>query len=237
MQIYKEWFIKFNFPNENDKPYKINNGKFKETEIGKIPKKWEIDYLGSKKTSKIIKSGINNFKDKKIYLATADVDDDIIINKDTLITKNDKPSRANMQPIENSIWFAKMKDSRKIIMVDKNSYDLINHTIFSTGFCGLECFKNSFYYLYSFILSKKFDTMKNTYCNGTTMQAINTKNIKQIKFVLPTANILNEYNELVKPLFDKINENKKEIEKLTKLRDILLPKLMSGEIDVSSIEI
>ena len=43
----------------------------------------------------------------------------IITSNDTLITMDDKPSRANMQPISNSIWFAKMIDSKKLIMVDE----------------------------------------------------------------------------------------------------------------------
>ena len=51
----------------------------------------------------IIKSGINYFDSTKIYLDTASVDDDNIISKDYIITINEKPSRANMQPIPNSV--------------------------------------------------------------------------------------------------------------------------------------
>ena len=169
------------------------------------------------------------------YVATADVDNSIITSNDTLITMNDKPSRANMQPIAKSIWFAKMIDSRKLIMIDDYCSDLLNNYIFSTGFCGLKCVDKYFYYLLAFLLTDAFDVMKNNFCTGTTMQAINNKDTKLIEFVLPDDNIINQFNVIAKPMFKKIYYNRLEIKKLQKLRDTLLPKLMSGEIDVSKI--
>ncbi|WP_413828861.1 restriction endonuclease subunit S, partial [Methanobrevibacter sp. UBA412] len=234
--IFKNWFVNFNFLNNLNELYS-NSGVFKDSELGKIPVDWSIDFLGSKKVSSIINSGIKDFEGSKIYLATADVENSSIVDNNNLITIDKKPSRANMQPIPKSIWFAKMKDSRKLIKVDEYSKDLINNYIFSTGFCGLSCNDNAFYYLWSFILSKAFDEMKNVYCNGTTMQAINNTNVKNIKFILPDEKTLLKFNQIVFPLFKQIDINNKEIEKLTAIRDILLPKLMSGEIDVSQIEV
>lgn len=54
---------------------------------------------------------------------------------------------------------------------------------------------------------------------------------------LPNKYIIDEFNELCKPIFKTIITNKYENEQLANLRDTLLPKLMSGEIDVSNIEI
>lgn len=232
-EIYKKWFINFEFPNEEGKSYKSYEGTFEEIDGELIPTNWTIDYLGSGISTIIIGSGIDYF-DEKIYLATADVEEDIIINKNTYITFENKPSRANMQPIPKSVWFAKMKDSRKLIMVDDNS-PLLDSTIFSRGFCGLKCVNESFYYIWSYLLTKEFDTMKNNFCTGTTMEAINNKDVKKITFVLPKKEVLKKYNSYVKPLFNIINSNNEEIDKLSRLRDTLLPKLMSGEIDVSGI--
>ncbi|MDR2874060.1 MAG: hypothetical protein LBV42_04920 [Methanobrevibacter sp.] len=78
-----------------------------------------------------------------------------------------------------------MKDSRKLIMVDDYSTDLINDYIFSTGFSDLKCSRKSFYYIWSFLLTEKFDDMKNNLSLGTTMQAINNKNVKNIKIIDP----------------------------------------------------
>ena len=224
LRIFDSWFLKFELSNE-----------FSDSKLGLIPKGWKIDYLGSKKSCSIIKSGIDEFDNSKIYIATADVDNSIITSNDTLITMDDKPSRANMQPISNSIWFAKMIDSKKLIMVDEYCNDLLNNYIFSTGFCGLKCVDKYFYYLWTFLLTDVFDVMKNNFCTGTTMQAINNKDTKLIEFVLPDDKTITQFNSIAKPMFKKIYYNNREIKKLQRLRDTLLPKLMSGEIDVSKI--
>ena len=224
LEIFNSWFFKFELSTE-----------FIDSSLGVIPKGWNVDYLGSKKSCSIIGSGIDDFNHSKIYIATADVDNSIITNNETLITFEDKPSRANMQPVEKSIWFAKMIDSRKLIMVDNYCYELLNNYIFSTGFCGLKCKDEYFYYLWTFLLSDTFDTIKNNFCTGTTMQAINNKDTKLIEFVLPDNELLSKFNNIAEPIYQKIYYNNLEINKLQKLRDILLPKLMSGEIDVSKI--
>lgn len=224
LRIFDSWFLKFELSNE-----------FSDSKLGLIPKGWKIDYLGSKKSCSIIKSGIDEFDNSKIYIATADVDNSIITSNDTLITMDDKPSRANMQPISNSIWFAKMIDSKKLIMVDEYCNDLLNNYIFSTGFCGLKCVDKYFYYLWTFLLTDVFDVMKNNFCTGTTMQAINNKDTKLIEFVLPDDKTITQFNSIAKPMFKKIYYNNLEIKKLQRLRDTLLPKLMSGEIDVSEV--
>ena len=224
LKIFDSWFFKFELSTE-----------FIDSSLGLIPKGWSVDYLGSKKSCSIIGSGINDFNHSKIYIATADVDNSIITNNETLITFEDKPSRANMQPVKKSIWFAKMIDSRKLIMVDDYCYELLNNYIFSTGFCGLKCKDEYFYYLWTFLLSDTFDTIKNNFCTGTTMQAINNKDTKLIEYVLPDNELLSKFNNIAEPMYQEIYYNNLEINKLQKLRDTLLPKLMSGEIDVSKI--
>ena len=224
LEIFDRWFVKFELSDE-----------LKSSKLGLIPKGWDIDYLGSKKSCTIIGSGIRNFEDSKIYIATADVDNSIITYNENLITMEDKPSRANMQPVPKSIWFAKMIDSRKLIMVDEYSSELLDNYIFSTGFCGLKCVDKYFYYFWTFLLTDAFNTMKNNFCTGTTMQAINNKDTKLIEFVLPDDNLLSQFNSIAEPIFKEIYYNNNEIKKLQNLRDILLPKLMSGEIDVAEI--
>lgn len=202
-----------------------------------IPSKWEIKSLGDCSLSKIIGSGIERFNGVKYYVATADIVNSELNNNLTMITMDDKPSRANMQPIPKSVWFAKMKDSRKLIMVDEYSQDIINDYIFSTGFAGLKCDESSFYYIWSFLLSNEFDVIKNNLALGTTMQAINNKNIKKIEILSPNIEVLDKFNLIIKPFFEKIHENNLENKNLVQLRDILLSKLMSGEIDVSKVEV
>lgn len=229
--IFKQWFVDFEFPNEDEEPYKSSGGEMVESELGMIPKGWEVGNLAESKLTKIVKTGMTVFSGEKIYLATADVDNSNILSKSTKVTHNERPSRANMRPRENTVWFAKMKDSRKLIRVSKKSKEIIDNYIFSTGFAGINV-KEGLNYIWSFICSEDFDTRKNNLCNGTTMQAINNSNISNIPLLLPNEEILKKYEDITDFLFESEYLRKKENEKLAEIRDTLLPKLMSGEIRV-----
>ena len=226
--IFKSWFVDF-------EPFQ--DGNFVESELGMIPKGWEVGKLGKSKLGKIIGSGIEKFNGEKIYLATADVSDTAIINTSTIIYFNKRPSRANMQPKPKTIWFAKMKESRKLILVDDIDNEILENMIFSTGFAGIECNESSLYYLWTYIITEEFDKIKNSYCEGTTMQAINNKNINKILIIVPKDDVLDNFRKIVGPLFKNISRLKVQNTKLAAIRHALLPKLMSGEIDVSNIKV
>ena len=73
---------------------------------------------------------------------------------------------------------------------------------------------------------------------GTTMPyAVWDNGLGDMDIIIPPDNILLEFHELVFPIIEKIRDSYLEINKLSKLRDTLLPKLMSGEIDVSEVEL
>ena len=221
--IFKSWFVDF-------EPFQ--DEEFVESEIGNIPRNWEVGQLGNSKLGELKSSGIEDFEGEKIYIATADVEGTWINSENTGVTYEDKPSRANMQPTPYSVWFAKMKDSRKLILVDNFDKYLLDNMIFSTGFAGIQCNKLSVYYLWEFIKSNYFDEVKNQYSNGTTMQAINNKNINQILVIIPPQIVLSKFNSILHPINNKISLLKRENITLAEARDTLLPKLMSGEIRV-----
>ncbi len=72
---------------------------------------------------------------------------------------------------------------------------------------------------------------------GAVQPKISQANLKSIQIVLPPIEQLNAYNEHIQPMFATIRNNQDENSRLSALRDTLLPKLMSGEIDVSKVEI
>lgn len=227
-ELFKNWFVDFNYPNSTE--HKI------ESELGLIPSGWSVGYFNDGVLTKIIKSGVNKFDGKKKYIATADVDDSRI-NNYTMIDFNSKPSRANMTPIADSIWFAKMEGSKKNILVTNYTKELIDDYIFSTGFMGIKCLNNSTNYLWELINSKHFKLEKDSLSTGTLMAGINNLTIKNYKYLIPSQNLLNDYNKIITSVNNKIYNNKVENEKLSVLRDILLPKLMNGEINLDNIEI
>lgn len=87
-------------------------------------------------------------------------------------------------------------------------------------------------YLYCYLKCFNYQTMGSTSSIAT---AVNSKIIKGMPFVVPTNDELEEFHGFAAPMFAKIKANQIETDNLTALRDILLPKLMSGELDVSDI--
>ena len=89
-------------------------------------------------------------------------------------------------------------------------------------------------YLYCYLKCFNYQTMGSTSSIAT---AVNSKIIKGMPFVVPTDDELIDFHSVAAPMFAKIKVNQTESEKLTAVRDTLLPKLMSGELDVSDIEL
>lgn len=235
-RLYKRWFVDFEFPNKKGCPYKSSGEKMEDSELGEIPKGWRVGFFNDGKLTKIVKTGIEKFDGFKKYVATADVDG-TNINNYTNVSYDSRPSRANMQPIANSVWFAKMQDSAKNILVDNYMEDVLQQYIFSTGFMGVECLNNSLYYIWNYINSKDFVMMKNNLSTGTLMAGVNNKTISGCKYLIPSEEILNIYNEKMKKINAKIYNNVNENKILIKLREILLTKLLNGEINIDNIKL
>ena len=72
---------------------------------------------------------------------------------------------------------------------------------------------------------------------GAVQPKINQANLKSIPAIVPTINVMNNFNNVINPLFSLFRKNIEENTRLAQLRDTLLPKLMSGEIDVSKVNI
>ena len=132
---------------------------------------------------------------------------------------DDKPSRANMQPVPRSIWFAKLKDSPKYLFVQDYMNDLLENFIFSTGFFGILADSaysaNNFYALVS---SKMFDENKNALSIGATMQGINNESFKEILVPNASIDLMNEFGQKIDSFLRIIYSNKIKISKLKQLK-------------------
>jgi len=163
-----------------------NEEEYKETELGLLPKEWRVVTLGNMDLFKILGSGINKFEGKKDYLSTTSIHINKIKEIECSINFKNRPSRANMQPIMNSVWFAKMKNTNKVYSFTAENKDEIEKYILSTGFCGILC-KTEVdpIFLRMVFISDYFNKLKDTLSHGTTQQAVNTDDIKSICFPLP----------------------------------------------------
>ncbi len=84
-------------------------------------------------------------------------------------------------------------------------------------------------FLYSYMKQFNFESLGST---SSIAKAVNSKIIKALPVIVPSKEILDRFDTLVKPLFDKIKSNQMENQNLEALRDTLLPKLLSGEIEL-----
>ena len=103
-----------------------------------------------------------------------------------------------------------------------------NHAHILTGRLGYDV--ESLYMLFK-------QTPVKSIVTGAVQPKISQANLRSIQVVIPPEHTLGEYNDLVEPLFSLFRANEEECKTLTALRDMLLPKLMSGEIDASAVQI
>lgn len=234
--LYDYWFVQFDFPDEFGRPYKSSGGKMIYNEVLKreIPEGWNASNFYSNPLTTVIQPGIEVFGGDKVYLPTASVQGDKIIDCSNEITFQDRESRANMQPTPNSVWFAKMKNSKKILLVGNYATEYLNKFIFSTGFCGLACQEIALEYMWNTINSSYFENRKDILAHGATQEAIGNDDLKSIPLLIPAKSLLKLYHQRTKHLYHQKYVNEAENRQLILLRDFLLPMLMNGQVSVKN---
>ncbi|MDK3662937.1 restriction endonuclease subunit S [Staphylococcus pseudintermedius] len=236
--LFKRWFVDFEFPDENGNPYKSSGGEMVDSELGKIPKGWEIVNLNdiSLKISKgtTPKKDINTESSSQNipFLKVKDLSDfyDIKMENVQYISKNTHENllkRSKLQPQDILLSIAGTIGRIAYVPTTLKNVN-INQAI---GFIRL---KNNNYFLYIYNYLKQNDFQN--YLTKSVVQAvqanISLKVIKEYKVLIPVNNLINDWDSHIQSLHDKIGIKKNEINQLTQLRDTLLPKLMSGEIEI-----
>lgn len=231
--LYDYWFTQFDFPDENGNPYRSSGGQmvWNDTLKRDIPAGWKVESIIENSLSCPIKPGVQPFEEKD-YLATAAVNG-TSISSGTLISYESRESRANMQPTTSSVWFAKMKNSIKHLYLNEQMKPIIENTILSTGFCGLQCTEQSFEYIATFVEQSYFETMKDILAHGATQESVNTDDLLGLTLVIPVDTVLEAFHKMTAPLYKQIGQNICENQQLSKMRDWLLPMLMNGQATVA----
>lgn len=173
----------------------------------------------------IIKSGILPFDKNKIYLDTSTVEGINNISSGEIISYNKRPSRANMQPENNTVWFTKMKGSNKIIVITDKDNDLINNSILSTGFMGIKATKKlPLSFLAGVIMSNDFLIQRDLNSVGTTMAGINNDAFMKIQVPFLTDEDVAEFNSFCFSLINELSLLRRKIKNLLELKQTLLKK-------------
>ena len=118
--------------------------------------------------------------------------------------------------------------SHSLVAEESQTNQQINSIIPKDGF--------SPYYIY-LLMQTLSDTINKLGQSGSTIVNLNKSQFGKIQVIIPALSVMIKFDKIVSPMFEKMLQNQMENLKLTSLRDALLPRLMSGELDVSDIEI
>ncbi|OAT88242.1 restriction endonuclease subunit S [Candidatus Arthromitus sp. SFB-turkey] len=212
-EIFKRWFVDYEFPNEEGQPYKSSGGEMIESELGLIPKGWEV-----KKLESIINISNGRRPKNKIKLKNRQYcipiigsscitgyTDEFLYDEHVLVIGR-VGTHGIVQRFKEKIWV-----SDNAMVIKSNYYEYTNQILNNICYENLNV--------------------------GSTQPLITQSDIKKHLIKVPINRLINSFEKIVSSLYEKYYFNECEIQKLYSLRDTLLPKLMTGEIDVSKIDI
>jgi hypothetical protein len=189
---------------------------------------WPTKKLGEKEYFEILGSGIEKFEGEKEYLSTSSIEGNKIIAPECKITYQKRPSRANIQPRLNSVWFARMINTIKVYSFTEDNKDEIDKYILSTGFAGILCNpeKVNPRYLEKIFLSKWFNDLKDSLANDKAIQkSLNNDDIEKLEIPLPPLLIQQKIVKILDTIQEAIDIHDKIIEKTKELKKSMMAEL------------
>ncbi|MCE8165854.1 restriction endonuclease subunit S, partial [Porphyromonas gingivalis] len=232
-QLYDYWFVQFDFPDENGKPYKSSGSKMVWNEKFKrdIPDGWEVAPLNREleiKSGYAFKSGsyssegmfkiitIKNVQDGYLNISTCECIETLPkdIKKWCILQKGDR-------------LISLTGNCGRVCRVTSEDL-LLNQRV------GVFCCDGLFSeYFYQFLASDE----GNHYCvnlaNGAAQANLSPIDLCKMELVYPSRETLSLFNKTVKPIIQQYIANEQKIENFTKLRNDLLPLLMNGQVSVN----
>ena len=171
------------------------------------------------------------FEDERLYLSTSSIVQNEIIDNEGYISYTNRPSRAQMYPIANSVWFAKMEKSIKVYKFNQHQQDKY---VLSTGYYGFLCDENevSSDFLMQVFLSPEFNRMKDLYSEGSSQNGIKDNNLSDILLSLPSINEQKRIASILLSADEEISLQKEKLDKIKTQRKILQQYLLTGIVRV-----
>jgi len=238
--LYEYWFVQFDFPNEEGKPYKTSGGKMVWNEELKreIPEGWKaesiekccsiIDCLHSQKSDLV-------FEDEQYYLLQLEnINDNGLVDlvRKYYVTKVEyKKWTSRIEVVEDDILITNAGRVAATAQIPKGIKSGIGRNITAIR-------PNSINPTYLFLAFRGLDMIRQIKWNtdsGAFFTSLNVKGIKKLFITRPLNGIEDRFEKIVKPIRQKREINNIENQQLSSLRDWLLPMLMNGQVTVGSI--
>ena len=231
-KIYKEWFVDFKFPGHE-------TAAFKDSPLGKIPKDWEVlkannvadIFIGRTPSRKDFDCFTMNCKDRK-WISIKDIGlSNVFIFQTSEYLTEDAIIKYNVPiiPKDTVILSFKLTVGKVAITTE----DMCSNEAIAQ-FQIKDKQQLSTYYLYLYLKNFEYSNLGNTSSIGN---AINSTIVKNMNILIPQRSILSEFNKSINSIFEQIKNLSIKNENLKQTRDLLLPHLISGEIDVENMEI
>lgn len=249
--IFKHWFVDFEFPNENGEPYKSSGGKFVESELGMIPENWTVGTFRDL-TESILggdwgKNSPQGNHIKEVYcLRGADIPEIIKGNNGSLPIRYILEKNYNKKKLKHGDIVIEIsggsptQSTGRIAYITDEIIDKFDSGIVCTNFCRAITLKDGtlmefFYYYWKRLYDAKVFFQFENGTTGIKNLDINSF-LDSFQIVIPNKDIIRKFHDIVSVFIKSTQENGKENNELSKLRDLLLPKLMSGEIRIPEAE-
>jgi type I restriction enzyme S subunit len=220
--IFKEWFVRFNFPNENGEPYATAGGKMIDSILGLIPEGWRVGRLGDivelfdAKRIPLASDVRAKRKGKYPYYGATSImdfiDDYLFDGTFLLLAEDGSVIDDRGRPVLQYVWGQFWVSNHAHVLQGKNGFstEMLHVVLKDANITGI--------------------------VNGAVQLKINQANLLSFEILIPDKHTLNNFDLLLKPIYQKIKNISSQIQTLSTLRDTLLPKLMKGEIRVKSEE-
>ena len=219
--IFKQWFVDFEFPNENGEPYKSSGGEMVESELGTIPKGWEVvqfrdifRFVKGKKPKTIAEC---EFKDSEKYLTI-----DVLNRNSVLFCSKEKVIEANSEDV--------------LMVMDGASSGAVyfgQKGVVASTLAKLELISQKVSNQFLFYAIKYFENDIKTHTTGSAIPHTDKEYTYRLMIALPNdISLQTKIDDLLCDISDTFIAREQENAVLKATRDTLLPKLMSGEIRV-----
>ena len=205
--LFKHWFIDFEFPNADGKPYKSSGGGMWRSAIGDIPEGWQVGKLGD----------IALFKNGQSPPERSEDFDIPIYGSNGIIGKT------NISNYQNIVVIGRVGSYCGSLY-----YFLGKCWVTDNAMIGQLKNETSQAFLYFILKANRLNRLS----TGSGQPLLNQTVLSSIELALPQDNLIQDFEIAVKPIFDKMLLNNEQIQTLIKTRDALLPKLMSGQLRI-----
>lgn len=234
--LYDYWFVQFDFPDANGKPYKSSGGEmvFDETLKREIPKGWVMKSLGEvislERGVTYSKDSICNDENGTGVLRATNISGNNIDLNDLIYISDEVGTQQKLKPFD--ILIVMSSGSKEHI--GKNGVYYFEQDNAFGAFCSKITPQKVFFEFVSiFLQSNNFRNYVKNQCLGTNINNLNNSHILHCPIVRPNDEYIEAFHKQIKLIYEKISCNVKQNHQLTQLRDFLLSMLMNGQVSVA----